>query len=73
MLRGIPSRAKGNPNRLHSARAAWQRELWSTDTSSDGGCALKEATDVAARPHGWPSSRRAVITETPDANEAIAS
>ena len=28
---------------------------------------------MAARPHGWPSRRRAVITETPDASEAIAS
>src|SRR3954454_18465229 len=44
------------PNVSPSTSARWQRELWSTDTSTDGGFALKDETDVATSPHGSPSS-----------------
>src|SRR4051794_26990692 len=43
------------------------------DTSSDGGCALYEVTEVTASPQGWPSGRRAVTTATPEASEDMAS
>src|SRR3954470_10512239 len=61
------------PNVSPSTSARWQRELWSTDTSTDGGAALNDETDVATSPHGSPSSRRAVITATPEQRPAIAS
>src|SRR3954464_9193196 len=61
------------PNLSPSTSARWQRELWSTDTSTDGGCALNDDTEVATSPHGLPSSRRAVITATPEHRPAIAS
>jgi hypothetical protein len=55
-----------------SVSAEWQRELWATDTSSEGGLALYDATEVAARPHGLPSGRLAVTTATPEASDDIA-
>src|SRR3954452_12734649 len=54
-----------------STSGRWQRELWSTDTSTDGGPALNEETEVAPSPHGSPSGRRAVITATPEQRAAI--
>jgi hypothetical protein len=53
--------------------ASWQRELWATDTSSEGGLALNDETLVATSPHGCSSPRRAVTTATPAARRAIAS
>src|SRR4051794_22684161 len=61
------------PNVSPSTSARWQRELWSTDTRTDGGAALNDETDVATSPHGSPSSRRAVITATPEQRPAMAS
>src|SRR5215207_3584664 len=66
-------RIRCTPKRSAPASALWQRDSCETDTSSDGGLALNEVTDVAARPHGCPSARRAVTTATPEASEAIAS
>src|SRR3954466_5040681 len=61
------------PNVSPSTSARWQRELWSTDTRTDGGAALNDETDVATSPHGSPSGRLAVITATPEQRPAIAS
>src|SRR3954451_2537152 len=61
------------PNVSPSTSARWQRELWSTDTRTDGGVALDEEIDVVASPHGCPSSRLAVIPATPETRAAIAS
>src|SRR5437763_1790470 len=61
------------PKRSPSTSALWQRELWSTDTSTDGGLALNDETDVATSPHGSPSSRCAVTTATPEQSAAMAS
>src|SRR3954452_16373867 len=68
-----PAASTCTPNVSPSTSGRWQRELWSTDTSTDGGAALNDDTDVATSPHGSPSSRRAVITATPEQRPAIAS
>ena len=61
------------PKRAERSSASWQREAWLIDASSEGGWALYETIEVAARPHGCPSGLRAVTTATPDASDAIAS
>src|SRR3954454_3676249 len=68
-----PAASTCTPNVSPSTSGRWQRELWSTDTSTDGGRALNDDTDVATSPHGSPSGRRAVITATPEQSPAIAS
>src|SRR3954454_24229374 len=68
-----PAASTCTPNVSPSTSGRWQRELWSTDTSTDGGRALNDDTDVATSPHGSPSGRRAVITATPEHRPAIAS
>src|SRR4051812_41740152 len=68
-----PAARTCTPKVSPSTSGRWQRELWSTETSTDGGRALNDETDVATRPHGSPSGRRAVITATPEQSPAIAS
>src|SRR5829696_10428407 len=61
------------PKCSHSASVSWQREACAIETITEGGSAEKAAVDVAARPQGRPSLRRAVITVTPEASAAMAS
>src|SRR4051812_47287507 len=66
-----PAASTCTPNVSPSTSGRWQRELWSTDTSTDGGRALNDDTEVATRPHGSPSGRCAVITAMPEQSAAI--
>src|SRR3954467_10384880 len=66
-----PAASTCTPKVSPSTSGRWQRELWSTDTSTDGGRALNEETEVATSPHGSPSGRLAVITATPEQRAAI--
>src|SRR4051794_31776060 len=68
-----PAARMCTPKQSPSVSAEWQREVWATETSADGGSALNDETDVATSPHGSPSGRRAVMTATPEARPAIAS